>query len=153
MEPDNGGTGNGSDPDTSRTAKIRGKNYGESPYLDKEGREILNRASRAVKRERPEWVDDPDDPKLSDVLVYLQQGRNGFTDQGIIIDLLGKGLTAEETLVWILHQHSSLKPREIFYAYEGKDHPGCEGVDEQAVRNVESRIRSAARKLGVNADV
>lgn len=153
MAPDNGGTENGSDTGTSRTGEIRGKNYGESPYLDKEGREILNRASRAVKREEPDWVDHPEDPKLSDVLVYLQQGRNGFTDQGIIIDLLGKGLTAEETVVWILHQHSSLKPREIFYAYEGKDHPGCEGVDEQAVRNVESRIRSAARKLGVNADV
>lgn len=139
--------------EVNRSAEIRGKNFGESPYLDKEGREILNRASRSVKRDEPDWVEDPEDPQLSDVLVHLQQDQNGFTDTGIIIDLLGKGLTAQETIAWILYQHSSLKPREIFYAYEGKDHPGCEGVDQQAVRNVKSRIRSAARKLGVSVDV
>lgn len=151
MERDN--TDEDGSAEVNRSGEIRGKNFGESPYLDKEGREILNRASRSVKREQPDWVDNPEDPKLSDVLVYLQEENGGFTDSAIIIDLLGKGLTAQETIAWILHQHSSLKPREIFYAYEGKDHPGCEGVDEQAVRNVKSRIRSAARKLGVPADV
>lgn len=130
----------------------RGKNFGISPYLDKEGREILNRASRKVMREEPDWCDEPDDPKMSDVLIQLQRG-DGFTDSGLIIDLLGKGLNAQEVLVWILYHHSELKPREIFYAYEGKDHPGCAGVDDQAVRNIKSRIRSAALKLGVDVDV
>lgn len=155
MERDKSESGTEGDVDgvDRSTTGIRGKNFGESPYLDKQGREILNRASRSVMSEQPGWVDDPDDPKLSDVLVYLQQENSGFTDQAIIIDLLGKGLTAEETLVWILYQHSELKPREIFYAYEGKDHPGCEGVDRQAVRNIKSRINSAAMKLGVDVDV
>lgn len=103
-------------------------------------------------RDQPDWADDPADPKMSDVLIQLQQG-GGFTDQAILIDLLGKGLNAQEVLVWILWNHSGLEPREIFYAYEGKDHPGCAGVDDQAVRNIESRIRSAALKLGVDVDV
>lgn len=138
--------------DGGESIPSRGKNFGTSPYLDKEGREILNRASRQVMRDQPDWADDPADPKLSEVLIQLQQD-GGFTDTAIIIDLLGKGLNAQEVLVWILWQHSGLEPREIFYAYEGKNHPGCAGVDQQAVRNIESRIRSAAMKLGVNVDV
>jgi hypothetical protein len=141
----------GDDPGTDEPPR-RGKNFGTSPYLDKEGREILNRASRQVMREQPGWADNPGDPKLSTVLKQLQQG-DGFTDTGMLIELLGKGLTAQETLVWVLWRHSGLKPREIFYAYEGKDHPGCAGVDDQAVRNIRSRIRSAAMKLGVTVDV
>jgi len=131
---------------------LTGKNFGTSPYLDKEGREILNRASRQVARDQPDWADDPDDPKLSSVLIQLQQD-DGFTDQGLIIDLLGKGLNAQEAIVWILWHHSGLQPREIWYAYEGKDHPGCSGVDDQAIRNIKSKIRSAAMQLGVNVDV
>lgn len=149
MERD--GSGNG-DPENGESIPRRGKNFGTSPYLDKEGREILNRASRQVMREQPDWADTPSDPKLSTVLKQLQQG-DGFTDTGMLIDLLGKGLTAQETVVWVLWRHSGLKPREIFYAYEGKDHPGCAGVDDQAVRNIRSRIRSAAMKLGVTVDV
>jgi len=144
-----GGSGDGN---RDESIPKRGKNFGTSPYLDKEGREILNRASRQVMREGPDWADTPDDPKMSTVLVQLQQG-DGFTDTGLLIDLLGKGLTAQETIVWILWHHSGLAPREIFYAYEGKDHPGCAGVDDQGVRNVKSRIRSAALKLGVDVDV
>ena len=141
-----------SDDSSDSEVPTRGKNFGTSPYLDKEGREILNRASRKVMRDQPDWADDPSDPKLSEVLIQLQQD-DGFTDTGVMIDLLGKGLNAQEVLVWILWHHSGLEPREIFYAYEGKNHPGCAGVDDQAVRNIESRIRSAAMKLGVNVDV
>lgn len=150
MERDD--SGDDGESKVSGSVAKRGKNFGTSPYLDKEGREILNRASRQVMRDQPDWADDPSDPKMSEVLVQLQQG-DGFTDTAIIIDLLGKGLNAQEVLVWILWQHSGLEPREIFYAYEGKNHPGCAGVDQQAVRNIESRIRSAAMKLGVNVDV
>jgi hypothetical protein len=129
------------------------KIFGTKPYLDKRGREILNRAARQIQREDPGYVDDADDPSTTDCLVQLQQGTSGITDTGMMIDLLGKGLTAEETVVWMLWQHSDLEPREIFYAHEGKDHPGRSGVDDQAVRNIESRIRSAAMKLGVDVDL
>lgn len=134
---------------TGESAKI----FGTKPYLDKAGREILNRAARQIQREEPEWCDDPDSPSTSDCLIQLQKGNGGRTDTGMIIDLLGKGLTAEETIVWVLWQHSDLEPREIFYAYEGKDHPGRSGIDDQAVRNIESRVRAAAMKLGVDVDV
>lgn len=129
------------------------KTFGTKPYLDKRGREVLNRAARRIYRENPDWVDDPDNPSTSDCLTMLQQGQEGHTDTGLMIDLLGKGLTAQESVVWILWHHSGLEPREIFYAHEGKNHPGRSGVDDQAVRNIESRIRSAAMKLGVDVDL
>lgn len=146
-------SGSDSDGDGAESTVAGGKKFGTKPYLDKEGREILNRAARELYRENPDWCDSPDDPSTSDVLVQLQQGNDGFTDTALIIELLGKGLSAQETLVWILYQHSDLEPREIFYAHEGKNHPGRSGVDDQAVRNIKSRIRSAGMKLGVDADV
>lgn len=144
-----------SDSDTTGEEPEEGspKKFGTKPYLDKAGREVLNRASRQIYRDEPDWVDDPEDPSTSDCLTMLQQGNGGGTDTGMIINLLGKGLSAQEVLVWVLWNHSGLEPREIFYAYEGKDHPGRSGVDQQAVRNIESRIRSAAMKLGVDVDV
>jgi len=129
------------------------KTFGTKPYLDKRGREVLNRAARQIYRDNPDFVDDPSNPSTSDALTMLQQGKAGTTDTGMMIDLLGKGLTAQETITWILWHHSGLEPREIFYAHEGKDHPGRSGVDDQAVRNIKSRIRSAAMKLGVDVDL
>ena len=147
MDQESGGTGS----DSSSAGSP--KKFGTKPYLDKRGREVLNRAAREIQRNQPDWVDNPEDPSTADCLTHLQQGTSGFTDTGIIIDLLGKGLTAQEAIVWILWQHSELAPREIFYAHEGKDHPGRSGVGQQAVRNIESRIRSAAMKLGVDVDL
>ena len=141
--PDSGSGGESGSP----------KTFGTKPYLDKRGREVLNRAAREIYRDNPDWVDDPDNPSTSDCLTMLQQGNGGSTDTGMIIDLLGKGLNAQEAIVWILWHHSNLEPREIFYAHEGKNHPGRSGVDDQAVRNIESRIRSAAMKLGVDVDL
>lgn len=148
MERNHGGT-NG---ECSPTGEDR-KQFGTKPYLDKQGREILNRAGRKIQRDEPDWCDDPEDPSAADCLVQLQQGSDGFTDTGLLVDLLAKGLTAQEALVWVLWQHSGLDPREIFYAHEGKSTAGRCGVDRQAIRNIESRIRSAAMKLGVDADV
>lgn len=129
------------------------KVFGTKPYLDKQGREILNRAARRVQKSDPDWVNDPDDPSTSDVLVYLQQNSDGFTDSGLLVELLGNGLNAEEVICWVLWKHSDLEPREIFYAHEGKQTSGRAGVDDQAIRNIESRIRSAGRKLGVDPDL
>jgi hypothetical protein len=151
MERANSGDSNGADAGESGEGKP--KTFGTKPYLDKRGREVLNRAAREIHREQPDWVDNPDNPSTSDCLTWLQQGNGRHTDTGMLIDLLGKGLNAQETIVWVLWQHSGLEPREIFYAYEGKNHPGRSGVDEQAVRNIKSRIRSAAMKLGVDSDV
>lgn len=103
-------------------------------------------------RDQPGWADDADDPKMSTVLKQLQQG-SGFVDTGLIIELLGNGLSESEVIVWMLFHHSGLEPREIWYAYEGKDHPGCAGVDDAGVRNIESRIRSAGMKLGADVDI
>lgn len=149
---DSGSDGEAGESEETGTGS-NGKKFGTKPYLDKEGREILNRAARDLQRKEPDWCDTPEDPSTSDVLIHLQRDQDGFTDTGIIIELMGKGLNAQEVLVWILHQHSDLEPREIFYAHEGKAHPGRSGVDEQAVRNIKSRIRSAAMKLGVDVDV
>jgi len=143
----------GDEPGADGGERADAKTFGTKPYLDKRGREVLNRASRNIHRKKPDWCDDPANPSTSDCLTMLQQDSGVSVDTGLLIDLLGNGLTAQEAVVWMLWQHSELEPREIFYAHEGKEHPGRAGVDEQAVRNIESRIRSAAMKLGVDVDV
>lgn len=130
------------------------KTFGTKPYLDKEGRELLNRAGRQIQRSEPDWADNPEDPSASDCLKHLIRDRKGsFTDDALLVNLLAEGLNAEEALVWILWKHSNLAPKEIFYAHEGKQTAGRSGVDEQAIRNIHSRIRSAAMKLGVEVDL
>lgn len=153
---DGAGSGDAADSAASGDADPEGtvrKTFGTKPYLDKEGREILNRAGREIQRNHPDWVDDPEDPSASDCLVHLQERNSGFSDVGLMCELLGRGLTAEEVVVWILWQHSDLDPVEIFYAHEGKQTAGRAGVDDQAMRNIRSRIRSAAMKLGVDAEL
>lgn len=132
---------------------IKQKTFGTKPYLDKSGREILNRAGRHIQRKNPDWCDSPEEPSASDCLVQLQQGAGGFTDTGLIVELLGRGLDAQEAVVWVLWKHSNLDPKEIFYAHEGKQTAGRSGVDDQALRNIKSRIRSASMKLGVEVDI
>lgn len=129
------------------------KTFGRKAYLDKRAREVINRASRQIYEEEPEWVDTPDEPSTSDCLTMIQKESDANPDTGLIIELVGKGLSAQETLVWILWNHSNLEPREIWYAFEGKDHPGAAGVDDQAIRNIKSKVKSAGMKLGVNVDL
>jgi len=140
------------DPETDGSGESR-KIFGTKPYLDKAGREILNRAGREIQRNEPDYVPDPDQPSASDCLVHLQEREGGFSDTGLIIELLAQGLDAEEVLVWVLWKHSGLDPKEIFYAHEGKQTAGRAGVDDQAMRNIHSRIRSAAMKLGVDPEL
>lgn len=128
------------------------KTFGTKPYLDKEGRELLNRAAEQIQRDMPEYVSDPRNPSASDCLKWLKDRNGEYLDSELMVNLLAEGLTAEESLVWLLWQHSGLSPREIFYAHEGKETAGRSGVDRQAIRNIHARIRTAAMKLGVDVD-
>ena len=145
--------GNGDQQRKQDPGGISKKTFGTKPYLDKEGRELLNRAGRKIQRDEPDWADDPSDPSASDCLKYLNSDRDGrFSDDALLVNLLAEGLNAEEALVWMLWKHSNLEPKEIFYAHEGKQTAGRSGVDDQAIRNIHSRIRAAAMKLGVDVE-
>ena len=128
--------------------------FGKRPHLSKEGRELANATARRIHRTDPNCVDDPDDPSLSEVLVYLERTdddpREETTDT--LADLLGNGLTFREAGVWLLYEHGGLTPREIVHADEGKERSFSREHDKDAVETVEQTLVSAAAKLGIELD-
>lgn len=146
-EGDSGAVPGDTDPEG-----VERKTFGTKPYLDKEGRELLNRAGRQIQRDHPDWCDDPRNPSASDCLKRLKEQNGEYHDDGLLVELLARGLNAEEAVVWMLWKHSQLEPVEIFYAHEGKQTAGRAGVDQQAIRNIHSRIRTAAMKLDVDVE-
>lgn len=123
--------------------------FGKRPHLAKEGREIANAAVGHIRGEQPEWVDDPQDATLTDVLKFLNDGHDvaeGQTDT--LCDLLCQGLTFREAVTWFLYERAGLTLREIYHVDEGKDRSFSREGDRQAERNVARTLESAAAKLG-----
>lgn len=136
--------------------------FGKRPHLAKEGREIANAAAEAIQREEPEYVDDPDDPTLAEVLKYVEQNENvGKRAEDAIrqhqtatlSDLLTEGLTFREAVTFYLYEHAGLTLREIYHVDEGKQRSFSREDDRQAERNVAATIQSAAEKLDVDVDI
>jgi len=135
------------------------------PYLDKVCREILNRAARQIYDDAPDWVEDPTDPKVSDLLEQLQRRQNDGAetprtesesvgnkpvryDSGLLIELLENDLTADEAIYWMLWRYSGLDPTEIYHAKRGVKSSGIGAIEDNALRNTKAKIQSAANKLG-----
>jgi len=135
--------------------------FGKRPHLAKDGREIANAAAEAIQREEPEYVDDPDDPTLGEVLKYVE--RNAADQRAVeqvrrhqtatLTDLLTEGLTFREAVTFYMYEHAGLTLREIYHIDEGKTRSFSREQDRQAERNVASTIQTAAEKLGVDVDV
>ena len=86
--------------DTDRPTR-RPKTWGKRPYATKEAREMLNDVTSYISRTRPDWVDDPDDPSLDDVIrtaskVYVD--RDTDPKAVVLADLMGHGLTFKEAV-------------------------------------------------------
>lgn len=135
--------------------------FGKRPHLAKGGREIANAAAEAIQREDPDYVDDPDDPTLAEVLKYVE--RNASDRRAVeqvrghqtatLSDLLTEGLTFREAVTFYLYEHGGLTLREIYHVDEGKQRSFSREDDRQAERNVAATIQTAAEKLGVDVDV
>lgn len=124
--------------------------FGRRPYLPKEGREIANNAARKMAVEQPEFVEDPKDVTMAEVLKFMS-GDGGHTERetATLCDLLTKGLDFREAVVWFLWEHAGLDMREIYHVDEGKERSDWgEEQEIQGMRNIRSGIKSAANKLG-----
>jgi len=135
--------------------------FGKRPHLAKEGREIANSASELIQREDPEYVDDPDDPTLAEVLKFAESEMGDSAtpanirehETATLCDLLTKGLTFREAATFYLYEHAGLTLREIYHVDEGKERSFSREDDRHAERNVATTIQTAAEKLGVDVDV
>lgn len=144
------------------TSDAKPRLFGKRPHLAKEGREIANAASELIQKEEPNWVSDPDDPTLAEVLKYAEAAANNDPlepkrirehETATLCDLLMEGLSFNEAVTFYLYEHAGLTLREIYHVDEGKERSFSREQDRQAERNVASTIQRAAEKLGVDVDI
>lgn len=127
-----------------------GKAWGRRPYAGKEAREQLNDVSTRIARTRPDWIDDPDDPTLADVIRFAQRCDGlALTDQKstTLSELMGHGLTFQEAVCWYWFRYAQLDMVEIHYAMEGHQKGGDPSHRRNNVRNIRRVLTSAAEKL------
>ena len=123
--------------------------FGRRPFANKAGREILNDVSRSILRDQPDYVDDPSDPDMDELLRHhYDLGEKAV----LLTDLLSAGLTYQEAVVWYLWRYARLTPFNIYYAQADIDTGGDPEARRNASRNIARVIRSAAEKLDVDVD-
>ncbi len=128
----------------------QGKAWGRRPYAGKEARELLNDVSERIARKRPDWVADPDDPTLAEVLQYADQS-NGMelaeTKARTLSELMRHGLTFQEAVAWYWFRYAQFDMMEIHFAQEGIQKGGDPAHQRNSVRNIQRVLESGAFKL------
>lgn len=123
--------------------------FGNRPYCSKEAQEQLNQESRDIFREDPEYVQDPTEPTMDEVLRHIRERQDGVDDADLIVDLLADGLDWEEVIVYYLFRWSGLDKREIYYATEGiRTAPDVEERD--LTRHIDAVLCRVEEKLDVD---
>jgi hypothetical protein len=131
---------------TSSSAKV----WGRRPYAGKSARELLNDVSRWISRTRPDDVDDPDDPALSDVIRHAGDalGSKGETPKSTTLsELMADGLDYQEAVVWYWFRYCHYDITEIHYAINGSSTGGDPAQRRNATRNILAVLQSAATKV------
>lgn len=148
--------------------------FHKKPWLNKRGREILNRSARRIAHYRPDYVTSPEEPTLTECLFELQyhaaatghapqlstegltdlpsmresEGMDLPVDGGIFTNLLGSGLTFQEAICWFFYRYCGMDTAEVHLAIQGKNRSFSRADDSRAIRNVERTLESAAEKIG-----
>lgn len=118
--------------------------WGRRPYADKEAREMLNDVSRSIAKDRPDHVDDPEDPTLSEVL----RAHYGTEEKATTLTaLLGQGLTFQEAVFWYFYRHAGFRFTDIHYAVSGYRRGGDPAHERNSLRNIQRVLESAAFKV------
>jgi len=121
--------------------------FGQRPWLNKEGREIANRAARRIHLTDPDGIDTAD-LYLGDVLKWLDSGGSSDPDVGLITELLQDGLDYQEAIYWYLWNYAGLTPKEIHLSETGREHADCWDTERPEIRAVEATLTAAGRKRG-----
>jgi len=104
--------------------------------------------SRDIYAENPEYVDDPTEPTMDEVIRHIRERQDGVEDADLIVDLLADGLDWEEVIVYYLFRWSGLDKREIYYATEGiRTAPDVEERD--LTRHIDAVLQRVEGKLDV----
>jgi hypothetical protein len=127
--------------------------WGRRAYAGKSAREVLNDASRAIAQTRPDHVEDPADPTLSDVIEEVNRGVDPDVKGSLLADLMDRGLSFREAVCWYWYRHAQFDVTEIHFATEGYDHGGDPGRRADHVGSIIDTLRSAASKLEVDVDL
>ncbi|QUO49263.1 hypothetical protein J7656_14800 [Halorubrum ruber] len=129
------------------------KVWGRRTYAGKSAREVLNDASRAIAQTRPDHVDDPGDPTLSDVIEKVNRGVDPAVKGSLLADLMDRGLNFREAVCWYWYRHAQFDVTEIHFAMESYDQGGDPGRRADHVGEIIDTLRSAASTLYVDVDL
>lgn len=123
--------------------------WGRRPWANKAARELLNDLSRDIARHKPDYVEEPADPGLDDVIRHAQADDDGADLKGNTLkDLLAQGLTYQQAVVWYWFAYCGYSLMDIHYAHEGNEKAGRTiRFKEQSLRNIKSVLVDAAQKL------
>lgn len=147
MAHDNGGDGGANTILERRKSKV----WGRRPWADKAAKEILNDVSYSVLREQPDFVDDPVDPSLSELLKHHYGHED--TKAPTLVDLLGEGLTYQEAVVWYFFRFCGMSIMDIYYSTSSSDTGGGVADRRNATRNIRRVLKEASQKLGEDIDI
>lgn len=123
--------------------------WGRRPFADREAREILNDASEWIVRHKPDDVDDPHDPQLSDVLKYVPEAKKERHRQQKLENLsrlFDYGLTFQESVCFYWWFRCGLSLTDIHYAIVEHDVGGDPEQRRNSLRNINRVLESAAFK-------
>lgn len=154
-----GSTGDDGEPDgleesveeDSLPLRRESRIWPQTAYLAKEAKEILNDLSFQILRDQPDWVEDPHQPTMAELLKYQRDPQGAAI--ATLSDLLAEGLDYQEAVHWYFFRYCGLSIMEIYYAAEGCDTGG--GVEDRrnASRSIRRSLHTAAQKLGEDVDI
>lgn len=124
------------------------KTWGKRAYADKSARELLNDVSAVIARERPDGVDDPDKPSLSECIRHAggldKEGNHPKADA--LTRLLGHGMTYREAVLWHWYAVAQFSFSDIHFAASGIGVGGDPGARRDDVADIVEVLKSAAEK-------
>ena len=132
---------------SERPGKLReARVFARRAYLSKEAKEMVNRSSRRIYLNEPDYVENPEEPQLEDVIREIRlTGGDGTVDAPLFAELLGAGLSYQETIYYYLWRYAGYDFSDIIRAETGKEIRFK--ARETEVRSVKTTIRKAANKL------
>lgn len=135
----------------------RPKTFGRRAYLHRKARDVLNEASQGIFRKAPDYVDDPEDPTVDELLEYIRRDYDPGADSiQSITDYLAQGLTYQEAFLLYFWDHVDMDLDSMYYVCEAPvggqgtriDTGGHHQDRTNAKRQFEAVLTSACRKLG-----
>lgn len=137
--------------ETQQSTDPTPKVWGRRTYATAGALELLNDISRWVARERPDDVDDPDDPSLDDVIRSAPAAlpRGGDDPKGAALSMLmgDYGLDFQQAVVWYWFRFCGMDLNQIHGAITGVPKGGHPDQRRDSYRDIVATLRAAAMRV------